>query len=109
VVAKGADIDTLVLRDLTRHTSRALHAIQLSQLIMPAPSLSADGTTAAYWLIERLPSQTTSHLFVVDLGTGASREVALGLGADTGWISLSLDGSRIAYVFASHGYWTDLH
>jgi Tol biopolymer transport system component len=78
-------------------------------MVMPAPTLSADGTTAAYWVVEELPTQTNSHLFVVNLRTGASREVALGLGFDTGYIALSPDGGRIAYVFESQGYWSDLH
>jgi Tol biopolymer transport system component len=78
-------------------------------MVMPAPTLSADGTTAAYWLVEELPTQTLSHLFVVNRRTGASREVALGLGFDTGYIALSPDGGRIAYVFESQGYWSDLH
>jgi Tol biopolymer transport system component len=109
VVAKGELVDTLVLRDLTRRTTQSLHVLQRSEMVMPAPTLSADGTTAAYWLVEELPTQTLSHLFVVNLRTGASREVALGLGFDTGYIALSPDGGRVAYVFESQGYWSDLH
>ncbi|MEO8089998.1 MAG: hypothetical protein ABI703_06855 [Gemmatimonadales bacterium] len=101
-------VDLLVIRNLTDSTTQVIRDLGMppSGFVFPAPALSADGLIVAYWLVS--PAQGISYLEVNNLFSGRTLTIAVAYGTDTGGIALSRDGQRIAYVFASRGYWSDI-
>lgn len=112
VVAKAgagpSQVDSLVIRSLAQNTSRVIRDLGLAPagFVFPSPALSADGSTVAYWVVA--PTQGVSYLEVSKLATNHTEIIAVAYGTDTGGIALSSNGQRVAYVFASRGYWTDI-
>ena len=106
VTAKGV-VDTLVMRNLGQGTTQVIRNLAAAPPgFADSPTLSADGSIVAYWLVA--PSQGISYLEVSDLRSGQTRTVAIAYGTETGEIALSADGTRIAYVMANRGYWSDI-